>query len=216
MLWNKLMRLMRTIVPVLMILVLSGCMRSKRDQITFLQKEYMIKNSAYRMSTHSIIRVVVLPLANYSADITNKDLKMIDKSFAKALLKAGRFECIFENSEAFSYTYPKLPYKLFEQLSEKYDADAVMILGITDYSPYTPIKIGVKGELVELSSGKIIWGIDELFDGSREDVLYGIRSFRRSHDQQIFESLDQLGQLSPRVFSVYVGEKICKTIPESF
>lgn len=210
------MRLIRTIVPVLMLLVLSGCIRSKRDQITFLQKEYVVKNSAYRMSTHSIVRVVVLPLANYSADISSNDLQIIDKSFAKALLKAGRFECIFENSGEFSYTYPKLPYKLLERLSEKYDADAVMILGITDYSPYTPIKIGVKGELIELSSGKIIWGIDELFDGSCEDVLYGIRSFRRTHDQQVFETLDQLGQLSPRVFSVYVGEKICKTIPENF
>ena len=91
-----------------------------------------------------------------------------------------------------------------------------MILGITDYSPYVPIKIGVKGQLIELCSGKIIWGIDELFDGSREDVLYGVRKFRRSHDQQVFETLDQLGQLSPRVFSAYVGEKICKTIPEKF
>lgn len=207
---------MRTIVPVLVILVLSGCMRSKREQITFLQKEYMIENSAYRMSTRSIVRVVILPLANYSTNISNEDLKVIGKSFAQALLKVGRFECVFENSEAFSYTYPNLPHKLLERLSEKYDADAVMILGLTDYSPYTPIKIGVKGELIELNSGKIIWAMDELFDGSREDVLYGIRNFRRSHDQHVFESLDHLGQLSPRVFSAYVGEKICETIPENF
>ena len=207
---------MRAIIPIVLILCLSGCMRSKREQITFLQKEYVVKNSAYRMSTQSIIRVVVLPLANYSADISKKDLAMLHHSFAQALLKSGRFECIFEDSEDFSYTYPKLPYKLLERLTEKYDADAVMVLGITDYSPYVPIKIGVKGQLIELCSGKIIWGMDELFDGSREDVLYGVRSFRRSHDQQVFETLDQLGQLSPRVFSAYVGEKICKTIPEKF
>ena len=207
---------MRAIIPIVLILCLSGCMRSKREQITFLQKEYVVKNSAYRMSTQSIIRVVVLPLANYSADISKKDLAMLHHSFAQALLKSGRFECIFEDSEDFSYTYPKLPYKLLERLTEKYDADAVMVLGITDYSPYVPIKIGVKGQLIELCSGKIVWGMDELFDGSREDVLYGVRSFRRSHDQQVFETLDQLGQLSPRVFSAYVGEKICKTIPEKF
>lgn len=207
---------MRTIIPIVLILCLSGCMRSKREQITFLQKEYVVKNSAYRMSTQSIIRVVVLPLANYSADISKKDLAMLHHSFAQALLKSGRFECIFEDSEDFSYTYPKLPYKLLERLTEKYDADAVMVLGITDYSPYVPIKIGVKGQLIELCSGKIVWGMDELFDGSREDVLYGVRSFRRSHNQQVFETLDQLGQLSPRVFSAYVGEKICKTIPEKF
>lgn len=207
---------MRTIIPIVLILCLSGCMRSKREQITFLQKEYVVKNSAYRMSTQSIIRVVVLPLANYSANISDNDIKMLHNSFAQALLKSGRFECIFENSEDFSYTYPKLPYKLLERLAEKYDADAVMVLGITDYSPYVPLKIGVKGQLIELCSGKIVWGMDELFDGSREDVLYGVRSFRRSHAQQVFESLDQLGQLSPKVFSTYVGEKICKTIPEKF
>ena len=210
------MRVRQIIVSFLLLTALTGCMRSKREQIPFLQHEYNAGNAAYRMSTESIIRVVVLPLENYSAKISTEDLKMLQNSFAQALLKAGRFECIFESSKEFVYEYPQLPYRLFERLLEKYNADGVMLMGITDYSPYVPLRIGVKAQLIELKSEKIIWGIDELFDGGREDVLYGVRSFRREHAQQFFESLDQLGQLSPRVFSIYVGRKICETIPENF
>ena len=210
------MRLERIVTLFLGMLLLGGCMRSKRDQIPFLQKNYKAENTTYRMSTKSIIRVVVLPLVNYSAKISEDSMKLLQDSLVQALLKIGRFECIFEHTENFIYEYPRLPYRIFDRLSEKYNADAVMFMGVTDYCPYTPLRIGIKAQLVEVGSEKIIWAIDELFDGGREDVMYGVKNFRRGHAQQVFESLDQLGQLSPKVFSVYVGRKIFETIPENF
>ena len=204
-------------VPLLLIAgLLSGCFRSKREQIPFLQSEYNPKNVSYRMSTGSILRVVVAPLYNYGAEISDDDLKKVEKSFKQALLQKGCFECVFEDSIPFIDYARTIPSTLFEKLMKQYDADAVLFMGLTQYSPYTPIQVGARMQLIELSSNKIIWGIDEVFDASQEKVYFGVKHYQRAHTLNSFETLDELGQLSPEYFCAYVGQKIYETLPESF
>ncbi|MGX8717001.1 MAG: hypothetical protein ACSW8C_03360 [bacterium] len=205
------------IVPIFIIAgLLSGCFRSKREQIAFLQAEYSPKNVSYRMSTGSILRVVVAPLFNYGAEISDEDLKKVENSFKQALLKKGCFECIFEKNLPFIDYAREIPNTLFEKLMKQYDADAILFMGVTQYSPYTPIQLGARMQLIELSSNKIIWGIDEIFDASAEKVYFGVKHYQRAHTLNSFETLNDLGQLSPEYFSAYVGQKIYETIPESF
>ena len=196
--------------------LLSGCFRSKREQIPFLQSEYSPQNVSYRMSTSSILRVVVAPLFNYGAEITDGDLKKIENSFRQALLKKGCFECVFENNIPFIDYARAIPNTLFEKLMKEYEADAILFMGLTQYSPYTPIQLGTRMQLIELCSNKIIWGIDEVFDASQEKVYFGVKHYQRAHTLSAFETLDDLGQLSPEYFSAYVGQKIYETLPESF
>lgn len=205
------------IIPLLLVAgLLSGCFRSKREQVPFLQSEYFPKNVSYRMSTGSILRVVVTPLFNYGAEISDSDLKKIENSFRQALLKKGCFECVFENDIPFIDYAREVPDTLFENLMRKYDADAILFMGLTQYSPYTPIQLGARMQLIELCSNKIIWGIDEVFDASQEKVYFGVKHFQRAHTLSPFETLDDLGQLSPEYFSAYVGRTIYETLPESF
>ena len=207
----------RKIVPLLLICgLLSGCFRSKREQIPFLQTEYFPKNVSYRMSTSAILRVVVTPLFNYGAEISNNDLKKIENSFKQALLKKGSFECVFANDIPFIDYARAIPGNLFENLMEQYNADAILFMGLTQYSPYTPIQLGARMQLIELSSNKIIWGIDEVFDASQEKIYFGVKHYQKAHTLNSFETLDNLGQLSPEYFSAYVGQKIYETLPESF
>ena len=196
--------------------LLSGCLRSKREQVPFLQAEYYPKNVSYRMSTSSILRVVIAPLFNYGAEISDDDLKKVENSFRQALLKKGCFECVFENNIPFIDYARSIPNSLFEKLIKQYDADAILFMGLTQYSPYTPIQIGTRMQLIELCSNKIIWGIDEVFDASQEKVYFGVKHYQQAHTLSPFETLNDIGQLSPEYFSAYVGHKIYETIPESF
>lgn len=196
--------------------LLSGCFRSKREQIPFLQSEYFPKNVSYRMSAGSILRVVVAPLFNYGAEISADDLRKVERSFNRALLQKGCFECIFENDIPFVDYARTIPGSLFEQLIKQYNADAILFMGLTQYSPYTPIQLGTRMQLIELCSNKIIWGIDEVFDASQEKIYFGVKHYQRAHTLNSFETLDDLGQLSPEYFSDYVGQKIYETLPESF
>lgn len=194
----------------------SGCLRSKREQIPFFQKEYIPQNVSYRMATGAILRVVIAPLFNYGADIADGELKKIENSFKQALLKKGCFECIFEKDISFIDYTREIPSTLFEKLMKKYNADGVLFMGITQYSPYTPIQLGIRMQLIELNSKKIIWGIDEVFDASKERIYFGVKHYQRAHTINSFETLNDLGQLSPEYFSAYVGQKIYETLPESF
>lgn len=204
------------LLSILVIGLLSGCLRDKRERICFLQKEHVINNVGSRMATGTVSRVVVLPLFNYGAEISEADLEKLQNNFLHAFLKKGTFECIFEKTNQWIDFSRAIPRDLFENLKSKYAADAVLFMGITHYSPYVPVKIGVKMQLIELVSHKIIWGLDEVFDASQEEVFYGVRRFQRKYGLNSFETLNDIGQLSPGYFSTYVGEKICETLPESF
>lgn len=194
----------------------SGCFRSKREQIPFLQTEYTPQNVSYRLATGSILRVVVPPLFNYGADISDDDLKKIENNFKQALLKTNRFECIFVRNIPFIDYAKGIPSTLFNNLIKDYNADGILFMGLTHYSPYTPIQLGFRMQLIELSSHKIIWGIDEVFDASQEKIYFGIKHYQREHTLNAFETLNDLGQLSPEYFSAYVGKKIYETLPENF
>lgn len=173
--------------------------------------EYKIENVAYHSHEKSIHRVVILPIQSYTEAIRSEDLKLLQDIFYGALLEKQCFECIFlKQTDLTEELFPFKPISkaILQQLRVKYAADAILFLGVTCYSPYVPMKIGVRAQLFSIEDERNVWSLDEMFDSRREDVLCGLQKFQARKQLYTFESLNNLGQISPREFASYVAEKI--------
>lgn len=202
---------MNRFLSLLLCFCLSGCFQEKKRQLNFLMPEYKIENVAYHGPKKSIHRVVVLPIQSYTEAIRSEDLKQLQDIFYGALLEKRCFECVFmKQTDLTEELFPFKPISktILQRLQVKYTADAILFLGVTCYSPYVPMKIGIRTQLFSIDEERIVWSLDEMFDSRREDVSCSLQKFQARKQLYTFESLNNLGQISPREFASYVAEKI--------
>jgi hypothetical protein len=188
-------------------------------------------------------RVVVLPLAH---DESRAELapgcEMLDPVLQAELIKTKKFEVVPVGAEALesltelpSWTGSEiLPAKFFDSLKRVYGCDAVLFCQLTTYQPYAPLAVGWRMKLVDVSTQKIIWAGDMIYDADNAVVAKDAREFQKQQQgsppaaKKIFNFVsnwiyhgttpateDQWIILtSPRLFGEYSAVKLLQTLPE--
>jgi hypothetical protein len=130
-------------------------------------------------------RVVVLPVSG-GPTLTEETLLSLDEVCQSELNRTGRFEVVPLTRDALAAiagvrqisSVEKLPVVLIEKLLNiynSYGADAILFIDVTTYSPYPPLKLGLRTKLARVSDGEIIWAADNVFNAAEVPVANSAR-----------------------------------------
>lgn len=169
-------------------------------------------------------RVVVLPCAG-GPSLTEETLNMLDGVFQTELNKTGKFEVVPLSRDTLAAmtgsrqinSVEKLPTVLIDKLFNIYNpfgADAVLLIDITSYSPYTPLVLGVRTKLSRVTDGDIIWATDNIFASSDTSVANSARryAYKLGTDRGPTDLNHTILQ-NPQRFADYVAAATFLTLP---
>jgi hypothetical protein len=168
-----------------------------------------------------IHRVVVLP-TYWGADPKADFVCDLDTILQLSLQRTGSFEVVPIDREMLfklfhEYQFSSvsiLPDNLLPVIAEKYAAEAVMFVDLTQNRPYRPIALGIRAKLVDTKSARILWAVDCLFDSADPAVAKAAVDFsdRGTYTARHVESTGSI-LLSPRAFASFVADSMFGTLP---
>lgn len=170
----------------------------------------------------TIRRIALLPVAGLST-IPESSLARLDESFLAELNRTARAESLLVSRDLLArlagsrqlFSTDVLPHDLFTKLAGATQADAVLFVDLTAYSPYPPLKLGIRAKLVDIRSGEMLWNFDNLFDTNEPSVV----NAARKHYLDSNPSSGGKGDLSstvlqnPTRFGTYVASATFVTLP---
>ncbi|MBK9991786.1 MAG: hypothetical protein IPP19_13890 [Verrucomicrobia bacterium] len=130
-------------------------------------------------------RIVILPVAG-GPTLTEETLLTLDSVCQSELNRTGRFEVVPLTRDALAAisglrqisSVERLPIALLDKLLNIYNtygADAILFIDVTTYSPYPPLKLGLRTKLARVSDGEIIWAADNVFNAAEPRVANSAR-----------------------------------------
>jgi hypothetical protein len=190
----------------------------------------------------SLRRVVLLPLAheNSPAELSS-GCEMLGPVLQAELIKAKKFEVVTASPKAIqnltgqaAWTGAEvLPADFFGSLQRVYGCDAVLFCQLTAFRAYPPLLIGWRMKLVDVSTQKVIWAADEVYDASDLAVSKRAQEFQKQQEgadkpqtffRRVWTWLDRRSEPatdepwtvlnSPRYFGQFSAAKLLQTLPE--
>lgn len=210
------------ILAFLTISILTGCTAHQRydlEENTYTPYAPTNYTCAECLPQH-VKRVVLLPI--YSEDVEGQLANNLDDTLGHELQKQNRFEVVKVSRHQLKGQFRKeqmssvdvLPYDLLEKFNNKYAADAVLFVDLTEYRPYKPMALGMRSKLVDVFSGDLLWSFDETFDTGNPHVAVAARRFQLGHQKTTFPLDSGTSVLkSPHRFSQYVAYNMFRTLP---
>jgi len=133
-------------------------------------------------------RVVVLPLAHEdpSADLES-GCETLSPVLLSELIKTKKFEVVAANPRTIqgltgqpTWTGAEvLPTDFLASLQRLYGCDAVLFCQLSTYHAYPPLVIGWRMKLVDVSTQKIIWAADMVFDAGDPAVSKSAEAYQK-------------------------------------
>lgn len=170
-------------------------------------------------------RVAILPMAAAGADISEETLNKLDAIFLAELNRTAVFETtsvtrdelnkLFETRQITSVqVMPPGFLDHFFNVHNQYAADGILYLDVTNYSPYPPLKLGVRAKLARLRDGEIIWAADLVFSAAEPAVANSARRYTlQSGLKQSPGDLSHTILQNPSRFASYVANATYETLP---
>jgi hypothetical protein len=168
-------------------------------------------------------RVAVLPVTSAGSTPTAESGRdLMEQVLVQALIQAGPFEAILIQpgqlrqwtGQAEWRASDRLPANFFERLREATACDGVMFCHLTQYRPYPPQAVGWRLELVDATSPRVLWSVDELFDASNETVSRGAQRYQLAHPADVPSAASAASVLdSPSRFGRYAASTLVGTLP---
>jgi hypothetical protein len=199
-------------IVLLLPFLLTGCVGQKKN----------IPDSAYYyISTtkdlRDLGRVVMLELANntaypkVSADITDALYGAIQKRQVFGVSVIHRDDPSWQNLQL-----DKFEGYSIDQLSTMHKslkADAVLRGTVTRYEPFPHLVIGLRLELIDLSDGKLLWALEQIWDAADKTTQNRVRDYYKTSLLPGTDSLEVgLGTVSSLRFIDFVTYETAKTI----
>ena len=165
---------------------------------------------AAQFDWNSIRRVLIMPLANESAE--PRASEEMRHALAAELQSMGRFEAVVAPagepltcSEAVRVN-GRFDEAAMLELAIQHQADAILCGAVTQHRSYAPPRIGLSLRLVSTAEATVIASIDGVWDAGGEAVAEQARCY---HDRNATESPSLLGSevilASPHLYQRFVG-----------
>ena len=107
-----------------------------------------------------------------------------------------------------------MPPKFLGRLRDATGCDGIIFARLTVYRPYPPLVIGWNLSLVACANPKVLWAVDEVFDGGALPVISGAESYALNELNSPEPALDGPAILqSPRRFGQYTAHTVVTTMP---
>jgi hypothetical protein len=190
----------------------------------------------------SLKRVLLLPLAyeDSQAELSS-GCEMLYPVLQAELIKTKRFEVVTASPQTIQGLTGQagwtggevLPVDFFSSLQRVYGCDAVLFCELTSFRAYPPLMIGWRMKLVEVSTQKILWSADVVYDASDSAVTKSAQEFQKQQEgierpktffRRVWTWLDRRAEPvtddpwtvlnSPRYFGQFSAAKLLQTLPE--
>lgn len=93
--------------------------------------------------------------------------------------------------------------------------DAILYGRLTVFQPYPRMQMGLRLRLVDLRQGKLVWGVDQIWDTTQQGTQGRIQKYyasRQAYGQ--FQPLDwHIATISPQSLEQFVAYEIGETLP---
>jgi hypothetical protein len=136
----------------------------------------------------TVKRVLMLPLAHAEAQTTlASGCETLSPVLQEELIKTKKFEVVMADPKTLQNATGRLnwtgteilPTNFFSSLQRVYGCDAILFCELTAFRAYAPLTIGWRLKLVEVSTQKIIWAADVVFDASDPVVSKSAQEFQK-------------------------------------
>jgi hypothetical protein len=204
--------------------LLSGCKSSKSGAEAVARSG--LPRNVYRDAAFlpgSFKRVAVLPIAIAGNDaILQSGAAALEPLYQSELIRSARFEVIAVNPEqcrqwtgrATWVPSDTLPREFFDVLSKATGCDAVMFCQLTRYRPYPPVAVGWRVQLVAGGPVRVMWAVDEVFDGGDPAVAGPARDYYRVHFATPTGADPDSILDSPRRFGQFTLTAVVESLPK--
>ncbi|MEN6385870.1 MAG: hypothetical protein ABFD79_11835 [Phycisphaerales bacterium] len=199
-------------ILVLLPLLFAGCIGQKKNNP---DSAFYYLSPVKDLS--DIGRVVLLELANespypkISKDVTDSLYGAIQKRQVFGLSVIRQDDPRWQNLQL-----DKFDNYTMEQLSAMHKslkADAVLRGTVTRYEPFPHLVIGLRLEMLDLSDGKLLWALEQIWDAADKSTQNRVRDYYKTSLLPGTDSLEiGLGTVSSLRFIEFVTYEAAKTI----
>lgn len=168
-------------------------------------------------------RVVVLPVAVASLkDNLEEGREAMQGLLGAEFLATRRFEFVTvsrEQCRAWTgrsewLVSEELPRDLLTKIRRETGCDGVLFSQLTHYRAYAPVAVGWRMQLVCVEPLRVLWAVDELFDGGDPAVADAAKAYCRRRELAPNGSDPRSILSTPRRFGQFTAASLAGTLPE--
>ncbi|MBW8014795.1 MAG: hypothetical protein FVQ82_01290 [Planctomycetes bacterium] len=198
----------------LALLPISGCLfETKKDDSINPLRFYRYPD--YNLK--SIGRVVMLEMENLSA---NQELgKELTMALSEEIQKKQIFglDTLYIKDPKWKSlnlsTDSDISMKQLGDIQTRFGAAAVLYGEIVRYRPFPRYSIGLKLELVDCTTGQLLWAIDQVWDSTDAKTEERIKSFFSTQMRSGYKPMEwEIVMYSPRIYNKFITYEISQTL----
>lgn len=100
------------------------------------------------------------------------------------------------------------------QLATSLGCDAVLYGTVVEFQAYPRMRLALRLRLVDVRRGKLLWGVDQVWDTSEKSIERRIEKYYHSKQTNQNEPLEwQMFVISPKSFEKFIAYEVGQTLP---
>lgn len=104
--------------------------------------------------------------------------------------------------------------KQLSDMRKTFQCDAILLGAVGNFRPHPRMQMRLKLQLMNLRSGRLVWGIDHVWDTTDKTVTRRIKRFFNSQMRDGYEPMNwQFAMISPKTFEKFVAFEVVATLP---
>ena len=102
------------------------------------------------------------------------------------------------------------------EIRKRLSADAILIGHLKGYQPYPHLMASMNLKLIDLNTGGVLWGLEQIWDSTDQAVQRRMKMYYRDKMGSGYEPLNwQVLINSPREFHKFVADEVAQTLPHA-
>lgn len=91
--------------------------------------------------------------------------------------------------------------------------DVVILAALTEFHPYPRMRMGLRLRMTDLGTGRLIWSVDHVWDGTEESTAKRIQQYHTTRTPGLADPLEwRVALVSPKAFGEFVAADVAATL----
>ena len=203
--------IIKVICVLLFVITITGC---KSSYTANEPAKYYYVNPSRNIA--NIGRIAIVELQNdtsypqMSDDITEALFQALQKKQVFGLTIVRQRDSLWKSLQL----EPDTAYTLDQMaaIRQTLKCDGILIGTITDFKPYPHMTIGLRLKLIDLTSGDLLWAIEQIWNSSDKVTSQKIKRYFKDTKGSSNDSNERIVTISPLEFIKYISYDAAQTL----
>ena len=92
-------------------------------------------------------------------------------------------------------------------------SDVVILAVMTEFHPYPRMRMGLRLQMLDLRSGRLLWSLDHVWDGTEDVTARRIQQYHKTRTPGLADPLEwRVALVSPKAFGEFVAADVARTL----